>query len=55
MERAAFDCMAGARIAGFDSPMGMVLLGRAEKLCCRATELAAALDRQRNRGHRIEG
>ena len=45
MERAAFDCMAGARIAGFDSLMGMTLLGRADKLTCRATELAEALDR----------
>lgn len=51
MERAAFDCLAIARIAGFDSPMGMVLLGRAEKLTCRATELAEALARQRSRGH----
>ena len=51
MERAAFDCMAGARIAAFDSAMGMVLLGRAEKLTSRATELAEALDRQCYRGH----
>jgi hypothetical protein len=50
MEHAAFYCLAGARIAGFDSPMGMVLLGRAEKLTCRAIELAEALARQRNRG-----
>ena len=51
MERAAFDSLAIARIAGFDSPMGMVLLSRAEKLTCRATELAEALARQRSRGH----
>jgi hypothetical protein len=50
MERAAFDCLGIARIAGFDSPMGMVMLSRAEKLTCRATELAEALARQRNRG-----
>lgn len=50
MERAAFDCLAIARLAGFDSPMGAVMLGRAEKLTCRATELADALSRQRFRG-----
>lgn len=50
MERAAFDCLAIARIAGFDSPMGMVMLSRAEKLTCRAAELVEALARQRNRG-----
>jgi hypothetical protein len=50
MERAAFDCLAIARIAGFDSLMGMMQLGRAEKLTCRATELAEALARQRCRG-----
>ena len=35
-ERAAFDCLTSARIAGFDSPMGMVMLSRAEKLTSRA-------------------
>jgi hypothetical protein len=50
MERAALDSLAVARIAGFDSPMGIVLLGWAEKLTCRATELAEALARQRSRG-----
>jgi hypothetical protein len=34
-ERAAFDCLAIARIAGFDSQMGMVMLSRAEKLTRR--------------------
>ena len=53
MERAAFDCMAGARIAGFDTLLGLTLLGRGEKLTCRATELAEALDRQRNRGKQL--
>jgi hypothetical protein len=50
MERAAFDCLRLARLAGFDSPMGAVMLSRAEKLTCRATEVADAISRQRFRG-----
>jgi hypothetical protein len=50
MERSAFDCLRLARIAGFDSPMGAVMLSRAEKLTCRATEVADAISRQRCRG-----
>jgi hypothetical protein len=50
MERAAFDCLRLARLAGFESPMGAVMLSRAEKLTCRATEVADALSRQRCRG-----
>jgi hypothetical protein len=50
MERAAFDCLKIARLAGFDSPMGAVMLSRAEKLACRATEVADAVSRQRYRG-----
>jgi hypothetical protein len=50
MERAAFDCLRIARIAGFDSPMGAVMLSRAEKLTCRATEVADAISRQRSKG-----
>jgi hypothetical protein len=50
MECAAFDCLRLARIAGFNSPMGAVMLARAEKLTCRATEVADAISRQRCRG-----
>jgi hypothetical protein len=53
MERAAFDCLRIARIAGFESPMGAVMLSRAEKLTCRATEVADALSRQRCRGQQF--
>jgi hypothetical protein len=47
---AAFDCYRLARLAGFDTPMGDVMLRRADKMTCRATELADALSRQRSRG-----
>jgi hypothetical protein len=50
MERAAMDCLRLARLAGFDSPMGAVMLSRAEKLACRATEVADGISRQRYRG-----
>jgi hypothetical protein len=49
-ERMAFDTMAIARIAGLDSPVGMVMLARSEKLACRAAELAEAISRQRSKG-----
>jgi hypothetical protein len=49
-ERMAFDCMRLARLAGLDSPVGMVMLSRAEKLTCRAAELADAISRQRSKG-----
>jgi hypothetical protein len=52
MERASLDALSVARVAGFDSPMGMVLLSRAEKLCCRAVELAQVIAASGNRGHR---
>jgi hypothetical protein len=50
MERAAFDCLAIARLAGLDTPMGAVMVARAEKLACRAIEAADAISRQRFRG-----
>jgi hypothetical protein len=50
MERAAFDCLSIARLAGFDSPLGMTMLGRAEKLACRAVEASEAIARPRNGG-----
>ena len=40
---AAFDCYRLARLAGFDTPIGEVMLRRADKMTCRATELADAL------------
>ena len=43
MQRASLDSLAVARIAGFDSALGVVLLSRAEKLACRATELAQVI------------
>jgi hypothetical protein len=52
VERMAFDSMQVARVAGLDSPTGMIMLARAEKLACRAAELADAISRQRNRGKR---
>jgi hypothetical protein len=51
MERSAFDCLRIAHLAGLDTPMGMIMLARAEKLTCRAIEAADALSRQRCRGH----
>ena len=47
---AAFDCYRLARLAGFDTPIGEVMLRRADKMTCRATELADTLSRQRSRG-----
>ena len=49
---ASLDALSVARVAGFDSPMGMVMLSRAEKLCCRAVELAQVIDCPSGRGHR---
>jgi hypothetical protein len=54
MERAALDSLAVARIAGFDTVLGVTLLSRSEKLCCRAVELAGVIDSpRRGRGRRI--
>jgi hypothetical protein len=50
MERAAFDCMRLARLAGLDTPMGITMIARAEKLAIRCIEAADALSRQRYRG-----
>jgi hypothetical protein len=48
-QMAAFDCYRLARLAGFETPIGEVMLRRADKMTCRATELADALSRQRSR------
>jgi hypothetical protein len=53
MERAAFDCLGIARLAGFDTPLGVTMVARAEKLACRAIEAADALSRQRHRGQQF--
>lgn len=50
MDAVALDSLAVARIAGFGTMLGVTLLGRAEKLACRANELAEALARRGNRG-----
>jgi hypothetical protein len=52
MSAAALDSFAVARIAGFDSLIGVTLLSRAEKLTVRATELAQVIER-RGKGRRI--
>jgi hypothetical protein len=52
MQAAALDSLAVARVAGFDSALGVVLLSRAEKLTCRAVELAQVIGCPGNRGHR---
>jgi hypothetical protein len=46
MERAALDSLAVARIAGLDTVLGVTLLSRSEKLCCRAVELAQVIERR---------
>jgi hypothetical protein len=46
MSAAALDSLAVARIAGFDSVLGVTLLSRAEKLTVRATELAQVIERR---------
>ena len=53
MQRAALDSLAVARIAGFDSALGVVLLSRAEKLACRATELAQVIRGGRGQRRKI--
>jgi hypothetical protein len=53
MQAAAFDCLAIARVAGFDTQMGVVMIGRAEKLTCRANELSEALARRGSRGRQV--
>jgi hypothetical protein len=50
MERAAMDCLRVARLVGFDTPLGATMLGRAEKLACRAIEASEAIARRRNGG-----
>jgi hypothetical protein len=50
LERMAFDCLRVARVAGFDTQMGALMLARAEKAACRAIEAADAISRQRYRG-----
>ena len=52
MERTAMDCLRMARLAGFDTPLGMVMLGRADKLARRAIEASEAIARRRNGGKR---
>ena len=53
MERASLDSLSVARIAGFDSALGVVLLSRAEKLACRATELAQVIRGGRGQRRKI--
>ena len=53
MQRASLDSLAVARIAGFDSALGVVLLSRAEKLACRATELAQVIRGGRGQRRKI--
>ncbi len=50
MQAAALDSLAVARIAGFDSLLGLTLLSRSEKLTCRAVELAQVIERRGGRG-----
>ena len=52
MSAAALDSLAVARIAGFDTLIGVTLLSRAEKLTVRATELAQVIERRGGRGRK---
>jgi hypothetical protein len=52
MSAAALDSLAVARVAGFDSLIGVTLLSRAEKLTCRAVELAEVIACPGPRDHR---
>ena len=52
MSAAALDSLAVARVAGFDSLIGVTLLSRAEKLTVRATELAQVIECRGGRGKR---
>ena len=58
MSAAALDALAVARVAGFDSLIGVTLLSRAEKLTVRATELAQVIERRggdRKTLHSVKG
>ena len=52
MSAAALDSLAVARVAGFDSVLGVTLLSRAEKLTVRATELAQVIERRGGGGRK---